>query len=94
MIVVDSMWVEFRVDGSASLRLRSFGTNLPKEGGYTLTSNSVDLKVPNQFQYTHRFLATWNATSGVLSGTFQELTWPNPKTGMTKASGSFNLSRY
>jgi hypothetical protein len=96
-VTVDSLWFEFKKDGTLSFKHQKYEFNGPTMGTWTMTGNAIRINA-DKFPFTHNLSGTWNINNGVISGTFTELrerdnTQP-PYYSPGSNTGTFNLSRY
>lgn len=94
---VDSVWIEFRIDGTLSFKHQKYEFNGPTEGTWIMNGNDIKITV-EKFPYTHVLKGTWSPNTGVITGTYLEVrdkdnTQPPYYTPGTN-NGTFNLSRY
>ena len=94
---VDSLWLEFKKNGTLSFKHQKYEYNGPIVGTWTLSGNSIRI-IADKFPFTHTLNGTWDINTGIISGTFSEMrekddTQPTYYTPGSN-SGSFNLSRY
>ncbi len=93
---VDSLWIEFHVDGTLNFKHQKFEFNGPAAGTWTMSGNSITI-IADKFPFIHTLNGTWNVNTGVISGSFKEVrekdaTQPSYYTSGSN-TGTFNLSR-
>jgi hypothetical protein len=94
---VDSVWIEFKKNGTLSFKHQKFEFNGPTEGTYTITKNKISISC-FKFPFTHTFNGDWDINTGMITGNCIELrekdnTQP-PYYSPGRNTGTFNLVKY
>jgi hypothetical protein len=94
---VDSLWMEFKANGTVSFKHQQFELNGPQSGTYTISRSVLKINI-EKLPFTHSFDGGMNVANGIITGTCTEVraednTQPAYYTAGT-FSGSFNLKKY
>ena len=95
-VSVDSLWFDFKKNGTLVFKHQKYEFNGPTMGTWTLSGNKITI-VADKFPFTHTLTGTWDINTGIISGKFDELrendnTQP-PYYSPGSNSGTFTLTR-
>jgi len=95
-VTVDSLWFDFKKDGTLNFKHQKYELNGPTVGTYTVTKNSIKI-VADKFPFTHTLQGIWSINDGVINGNFREVrerdaSQPTYYTPGTE-TGTFNLTK-
>ncbi len=97
LVNVDSVWIEFKINGTLTFKHQQYEFNGPNAGTYTISKNAIQISIV-RFPFAHALNGNWNTNTGILSGQYSE-TRDNDATQPSyyipgSNTGSFNLTRY
>ncbi|MFN8253386.1 MAG: hypothetical protein U0V75_16070 [Ferruginibacter sp.] len=96
-VTVDSLWMEFKTDGTLNFRHQQYELNGPKTGTYALLKNVLEIKISKQ-PFSHVFNGTWNNNNGIISGSCTTTRAKDPSQPPYymegTETGSFTLVKY
>lgn len=96
-VSVDSVWMEFKKDGTLSYKHQHFEFNGPTTGTYSLLKNVIEINC-NKAPFSHNYTGTWNINNGVISGNFTTIRAVDPTQPTYYQAGTdngtFTLKRY
>lgn len=96
-VTVDSLWLEFKKDGTLSFKHQQYEFNGPVTAVYTINKNTLRI-VADKFPFKHILQGVWDINTGSINGNFNETrerdnTQPAYYSPGT-ATGNFNLIKY
>lgn len=95
-VTVDSIFFEFKKDGTVSFRHQRFEHNPAKTGTYSFIKNVLIADI-YLFPFKHRFEGTYDRTTGKITGTFSEVREKDPNAPPYYVpgteSGSFSITK-
>lgn len=95
-VTVDSLFFEFKKDGTVNFRHQRFEHNPARAGTYSFIKN-VFIADIYLFPFKHRFEGTYDRTTGKITGTFSEVRERDPNAPPYYVpgteSGSFSITK-
>jgi hypothetical protein len=95
-VTVDSLFFEFKKDGTVHFRHQRFEHNPAKTGTYSFIKNVLIADI-YLFPFKHRFEGTYDRTTGKITGTFSEVREKDPNAPPYYVpgteSGSFSITK-
>lgn len=67
-VMVDSIWMAFKKDGTLSFKHQQYEFNGPVTGTYSVLKNAIEIHC-NKAPFSHIYTGTWNINNGIISGT-------------------------
>jgi hypothetical protein len=96
-VTVDSVWFDFKADGTVSFKHQQYELNGPTGGTYIINKNNMAITI-YKFPFRHTLQGSWNRTDGKINGNCTEVREADPSqpsyyTAGTDA-GTFSLFKY